>query len=663
MMWLFHSARGVMHRIQRLGSTESGEWQQAIIRLVIVAVVVAYLIIITDGCGPSSGACPALFLTLGYLAIALCNLATFRWSPNPSKVRRNIMLVADVAVTSLAGYLGDESVALFSAIYLWIILGHGVRYGVRYLLAATLLCCAGFGLVLLFTPYWQLNVLSGMGLFFAFLLIPAFVHSLIRQLLVAKERAELVSSAKSAFAIELSHEMRTGLASIAGMSELVGRNRLDPRVVRQVRLIQAASETLLLLADDILDLSRLENGNFEANFESVDLYELAFRVTNTIRPIAREKGLRLQLSIRTATPSIVVTDQRRLTQILVNLLANAVKYTRQGFVELEVTASERLLVFRVLDSGSGIPDAKHLLGKFQQADSKSEGVGLGLSIVDALVDQLEGSLSFEKTASGGSEFRVNLPRFDDREPEEAETICVAWLGMIPTDVPETLKIVPWEERDTDVIGLDGVFKGVVLWSAENVTSDLFEEAVEFGTARAVPILVSEPGWRAFRAYPVDGVIGVFGCLTSELLNVKRLIDVASAASSVTQPVPAVGFLVSMNVLVAEDEPVAQLYIQTVLNEMGCQVTLTADGPSTVAQAHSKCWDIAFVDNQLPGFGGEEVLKRMSGCPFPKVVLSADATKEAEVRALAAGADRYLLKPVAREELKTVLQELVVSKQH
>tara|TARA_Y100001934_G_C11942545_1_gene580910 strand:+ start:81 stop:623 length:543 start_codon:yes stop_codon:yes gene_type:complete len=180
------------------------------------------------------------------------------------------MLVADVAVTSLAGYLGGESVALFSAIYLWIILGHGVRYGVRYLLAATLLCCVGFGLVLLFTPYWQLNILSGMGLFFAFLLIPAFVHSLIRQLLVAKERAELASSAKSAFAIELSHEMRTGLASIAGMSELVGRNRLDPRVVRQIRLIHSASETLLLLADDILDLSRLENGNFEANFESVD---------------------------------------------------------------------------------------------------------------------------------------------------------------------------------------------------------------------------------------------------------------------------------------------------------------------------------------------------------------------------------------------------------
>lgn len=93
-------------------------------------------------------------------------------------------------------------------------------------------------------------------------------------------------------------------------------------------------------------------------------YELVFRVTNTIRPIAREKGLTLQLSIRTDVPSIVVTDQRRLTQILVNLLGNAVKYTRQGFVELEVAASEKLLVFRVLDSGSGIPDAKRLLGKF-----------------------------------------------------------------------------------------------------------------------------------------------------------------------------------------------------------------------------------------------------------------------------------------------------------
>ncbi len=637
--------------------TESSEWQQAVIRAVIVSAVVFYLSAARLFVGGSVETNTALLLTLAYLLASLCNLASFRWFPASSNLRRTSMMVGDLAVTTYAAYLGGETVTPFSAVYLWIIVGHGIRYGEKYLLSATILGGVGFGLVLFFTPYWQVNVLSGLGLLFTLLIIPVFVHTLIRRLRIAKEAAETASVAKSIFAADLSHEIRTGLASIAGLSELVCRSKLQPSVARHVALMNSASRTLLSLADDVLDLSSLENGNFRLRAESVDLYRLVLRVTDTVRPMAREKKLPLQLTVRTNAPPTIVSDERRITQILLNLLTNAVKYTSLGFVEVELSATAYAFRLRIKDTGSGMPVGSEMLDRYTQVDSGAEGEGLGLSIVSSLTEQLGGTLCFGSPEGKGTEFVVELPRIDSGPRENRESVRVLCLGKMPVELPSGIlaESIGGQPVNSSISDVQPMAVLVDEWDYSD--RKILSKATMLGGGLSVPILVRASIYTSLELTPVDGIVGVYSDLKRGASGLVSLVNAAWTSQQIVSSEQR-GGVGPLRILVAEDEPVSQLYMRTVLEELGCCVTVVGDGPAAVQEGVAGDWDLAFIDNQLPGFKGEVVLKRLNVRTYPKVILSANALDETIERAIRAGANRYLVKPASRTELEGVLRELV-----
>jgi CheY-like chemotaxis protein len=244
----------------------------------------------------------------------------------------------------------------------------------------------------------------------------------------AKQVAEKASHYKSEFLANMSHELRTPLNSALILARLLADNKegnLDPEQIRSAETIFSAGNDLLALIDDILDLAKIEAGRVDVTYEPVVIGRLTETIERAFQPIAAKRRLGFRINVLEGTPDRIVSDGRRLEQVLKNLLSNAFKFTSRGEVELEIgPAGPDKLRFAVKDSGIGIaPDQQEVIFEaFRQADGttsrKYGGTGLGLSISRQLARLLGGELEVESAAGVGSTFFFVLPR-EATQPETA----------------------------------------------------------------------------------------------------------------------------------------------------------------------------------------------------------------------------------------------------
>lgn len=263
-----------------------------------------------------------------------------------------------------------------------------------------------------------LCVIAGMVilLFFA-ILDQVKVFDLLKQ---ETQNAIAATRAKSVFLANMSHEIRTPINAIMGMNEMVLQETNQENVREYARDINSASENLLLIVNDILDFSKIESGKLEIINDNYDLGELIYDVTTLVNMKAENKGLKLTVEVDENLPSKLHGDDKRVREIITNILNNAVKYTDQGFVHMKVNGTtegnEVVLSIRVEDSGQGIleEDLNKIFDGFSQVNRKKnkkvEGTGLGLSITKSLVELMNGSISVESEYGKGSVFTVILPQ-------------------------------------------------------------------------------------------------------------------------------------------------------------------------------------------------------------------------------------------------------------
>ncbi len=240
---------------------------------------------------------------------------------------------------------------------------------------------------------------------------------------VQARELELASQYKSDFLANMSHELRTPLNSSLILAKLLADNpaqNLSAEQVRYAETIQSAGNDLLMLINDILDLSKIESGHMEMHPEPVRLSELMDDMSRTFQPIADEKGLQFRMQLLPGCPEKLTTDPQRLEQILKNLLSNAMKFTEQGEVTFQVShPDEGRVVFAVTDTGIGIPQHQQQLvfEAFRQADGttnrKYGGTGLGLSISRELARRLGGEIQLVSEPGQGSTFTVTVPEIYD----------------------------------------------------------------------------------------------------------------------------------------------------------------------------------------------------------------------------------------------------------
>ena len=273
------------------------------------------------------------------------------------------------------------------------------------------------------------------------------------ELLHAKDAAEAASRAKSEFLATMSHEIRTPLNGIVAMAHVMAMAPLPPREKEAAKLICSSGQTLERLLSDILDLAKVEAGQLEIQLSSFHLGSLVQNATSLARVLAEEKGLRLATTIDDTADCIVTGDEVRITQILTNLISNAVKFTSHGLVSISLTKTpENRFRFCVEDTGLGFGEGEksRIFDRFQQADGtitrRFGGSGLGLSISRHLVDMMGGTLDCESTPGAGSLFwfELDLPADEAaalaEEPARTRPIMAKRL-LVVDDHPTNLTVV------------------------------------------------------------------------------------------------------------------------------------------------------------------------------------------------------------------------------
>ena len=436
---------------ERLSQRPDSEHGQAMVRLVIAVLIVAYLAgLHASDAGSNAGAHKTMLLVmLAEAVVGLGLLVGILLRPEVSHVRRCIGMVADYGTLAILMSLEPTRLAPLYVLLQWVTVGNGLRFGTAYLYGACLIACGAFLAVVMGAPYWREQPYLSVGLWLGLIAIPAYLTSLLKNLRHATEEARRANEAKSRFLANMSHELRSPLNGIIGMAELLHSTRVPPEQQREYAdVIHTSAQSLLLLVNDVLDISAIEAGKLQRKDVEFNLDDLTTRLRKMIGPLASAKGLALTVDTAADVPVRLHGDVSHLTQILLNLSHNAVKFTDQGRVEIRVALREPVqdgrarLRFSVRDTGIGVSeeDQARIFAAFEQLDSgparRFGGSGLGTTIAKTLTELLEGEIGLEPNPGGGSHFWVDLPlRLQNAAQVPAELVATADDKVVSFDDP------------------------------------------------------------------------------------------------------------------------------------------------------------------------------------------------------------------------------------
>ncbi len=531
----------------------------------------------------------------------------------------------------------------------------------------------------------------------------AMLDSSQKELRIALQEANEASAAKTRFLSSMSHDIRTPMNAIVGMTDIALAHQDDPaRMVDCLRKVKLASGHLLDILNDVLDMSRIESGRMELHEDTFSLGDLLHQLCAIIRQRAGDKGLDFQLELGEVLHEEYVGDATRIQQILINILGNAVKFTPRGG-QVVFSIRETIvpwkdtsdITFVVKDTGMGMDEEflKRVFQPFERAENvwtqKIEGTGLGMSIAKQLVDNMHGTIEVTSQVGKGSVFTVTLPL----RPVQTQSDHDLWLYMgqcallwnregLCTKMEDFLVSQGMfcrvhTEADTleaaaAAMDAEGILWGVITDGAPDDPAMLaMVRRLKQRLGQSLPVLLitasdwSEAGYTAAKA-------GVDDCLPYPLFRTALLADLARLSRrqdmSKQRPVEEkTGDFRTKRLLLVEDNELNMEIACEVLKETGILLDTAENGKEAVEKFQESApftYDLILMDVQMPIMDGHEATRRIRALPRPDasrvpiVAMTANAFAEDAIQAKQCGMTDFLSKPLDVDKLYQMMNKLL-----